>query len=258
MITAAHPHSGILVRGSRRPVLNIMRRGLRGLGNGGCMSGADFLAAMGGQASCDPRDSSCVMCNTQRANAISNLVDSGCVAPGTPISFSCDTSGAALNSFMNNAPLAVNATVGTGATAYVASGPTVDTSGTPLPPPPPTAPTTQAATTYALAIEQANTVAAQQTAAANYAAAVAPIVAATVVNPSPPSQSTATGTTVTSGNSAVSQANGATLTTYTGAAASSGDWFTDPTQELISGFPNWLLLAAGGVAAFALFHAGRR
>lgn len=96
----------------------------RGLGQGNCMSPADISAAVGSPANCDPRDASCVMCNSQMANAVSNLVDSGCIAPGTPISFSCDTSQNALNAFQSNAPLAVNATVGTGASAFVATGPT--------------------------------------------------------------------------------------------------------------------------------------
>jgi hypothetical protein len=38
-----------------------------------------------------------------------------------------------------------------------------------------------------------------------------------------------------------------------------GDWLTDPTQEVIPGVPNWGLLAGGAVAAYLLFgHKGRR
>ena len=45
-----------------------------------------------------------------------------CIAPGTPISFSCDTSPAAIAAFQANNPGANNATVGTGSGAYVATG----------------------------------------------------------------------------------------------------------------------------------------
>ena len=37
------------------------------------------------------------------------------------------------------------------------------------------------------------------------------------------------------------------------AVAAAPSWFTDPTQEIISGFPNWMLLAAAGVGAVMLF-----
>lgn len=230
MIMRAQPYSGVLVRGSRRPVLNVMRR-RRGLGD--CMSGSDFYAAIGYGQNCDPRDSACVMCNTQRSNAVNNLVDSGCVAPGTPISFSCDTSNSALNSFMNNAPLAVNATVGTGATAYVASGPTVTPSNGTF--------------VQATQQQQSNPVA-QQTTVTSTTPPYQPLppqpAAPTVINPTPASQSTMTGSSVTSPNSTNSQAN--------------GSWLSDSTQDVISGFPNWGLLVAGGVLLFMMMHSGRR
>lgn len=40
----------------------------------------------------------------------------------------------------------------------------------------------------------------------------------------------------------------------TGAATASPSWFTDPTQEVISGVPNWGLLAAAGAAALLLMQ----
>jgi hypothetical protein len=44
-----------------------------------------------------------------------------------------------------------------------------------------------------------------------------------------------------------------------GATATTASWFTDPTQELISGIPNWALVAAGGVGVYLMMRpAGRR
>jgi hypothetical protein len=40
-------------------------------------------------------------------------------------------------------------------------------------------------------------------------------------------------------------------------AASSPSWFTDPSQELITGIPNWGLLAAGAALAFFMMRRGR-
>lgn len=233
MIMRAQPYSGVLVRASRRPVLNMVRR-TRGLGNG-CMSGSDFSAAIGPAMSCDTHDTACIVCNTQRANAVSNLVDSGCVAPGTPISFSCDTSQDALSAFMSNAPLAVNATVGTGSSAFVATGPAV----------------TQSPGTYVQATQQqqANPLS-QQTVItptqAPYQPLSPPPSAPVVVNPTPGSQSTLTGSSITSQNSTVSQAN--------------GSWLTDSTQDVITGLPNWALVAMGGGALLLLMSMmrGRR
>jgi hypothetical protein len=38
----------------------------------------------------------------------------------------------------------------------------------------------------------------------------------------------------------------------------SGSWFTDPTQEMISGVPNWALLAAAGLGLWAMTSGGKR
>lgn len=235
MIMRAQPYSGVLVRASRRPVLNMMRR-RRGLGD--CMSGQDFAATLGPQQNCDPHDSGCVMCNTQRANAVSNLVDSGCVAPGTPVSFSCDTSNTALAAFMNNTPVAVNATVGTGSSAYVATGPAV----------------TQPPVTYTPYVQatqqQQSNPTAQQTVINQttppYQPLPPPPGTSQVVNPTPGSQSTSTGSSATSPNSTNSQAN--------------GGWFTDSTRDVITGLPNWALVAMGGGALLLIMEMmrGRR
>ena len=245
MIMRAQPYSGVLVRASRRPVLNVMRR-TRGLGNG-CMSGQDFSALIGPSTNCDPHDSACVMCNTQRGNAVSNLVDSGCVAPGTPVSFSCDTSNTALAAFMNNTPIAVNATVGTGSSAYVATGPAVTNSACPgcsaaelayfgLP-----------AYVQATQQQQSNPTA-QQTVITQttppYKPLPPPPGSSQIVNPTPGSQSTSTGSSATSPNSTNSQAN--------------GGWFTDSTQDVITGLPNWALIAMGGGALLLVMEMMRR
>lgn len=229
MIMRAQPYSGVLVRASRRPVLNMMRR-RRGLGD--CMSGSDFSAAIGPAMNCSTSDTACILCNTQRANAVSNLVDSGCVAPGTPISFSCDTSQNALSAFMSNNPLAVNATVGTGPSAFVATGPTM----------------TPSAGVYVQATQQqqANPVA-QQTVINSTTAPYQPLSPAPqVVNPTPGSQSTLTGSSITSPNSTTSQAN--------------GSWLSDSTQDVVTGLPNWALLVMGGGALFLMMSMmqGRR
>ena len=41
-------------------------------------------------------------------------------------------------------------------------------------------------------------------------------------------------------------------TTSTSSSTSTGNWFTDPTQELISGIPNWGIVAAAGVGLLLL------
>jgi hypothetical protein len=78
----------------------------------------------------------------------------------------------------------------------------------------------------------------------------------TVVNPSPSSTLTATGSNALSPTSVTNQANGSMLTpTPTG----TGDWFTDPTQEVISGLPNWALVVMGGAGLFMVVSlAGKR
>ncbi len=53
--------------------------------------------------------------------------------------------------------------------------------------------------------------------------------------------------------SAPSQTAAVTATT----PASTPSWFTDPSQELITGIPNWGLLAAGAAVALLLMRRGR-
>lgn len=178
------------------------RRRLRGLGD--CMSYSDILTQLGGgSASCDPRDSACVMAGQQRANAAEDaIISTSCIPAGTPISFTPDTSQAALNAFMNNNPLAVPITVGGTTVTEIAGG------GVSTNPPPPAPPPAQ------------------------------------VVNPSPVTQSTSTGTSATSPGSAVSQANG-------GTAGSSGN-VNSTTTEWISGVPDWVVVVGGGLLAFLI------
>lgn len=75
--------------------------------------------------------------------------------------------------------------------------------------------------------------------------------APTIVNPSPSSQPTSTGTSATTATSVLSQANGTSLST-TPVVTSTGDWFSDPTQEIISGLPNWGLVAIGAAGLFMI------
>lgn len=82
-----------------------------------------------------------------------------------------------------------------------------------------------------------------------------------VVNPSPKTQSTSTGTTQTSTTSVTSQTNGTTSTAAsTGLLSTVGGYLTDPTKDLISGIPNWVLLAVGvgGVVLIMSQKSGRR
>ena len=74
-----------------------------------------------------------------------------------------------------------------------------------------------------------------------------------VVNPSPSTQLTTTGSTTTAPGSAVSQANGmaavpGTLASTVGGVVST----TDTSGDIISGLPNWVLFVAGGVALVLL------
>lgn len=58
---------------------------------------------------------------------------------------------------------------------------------------------------------------------------------------------TATGDALTA---LAAQAGVTATATATGATASTGSWFTDPTQALVPGLPNWSLLAAAGFVVF--------
>ena len=74
-----------------------------------------------------------------------------------------------------------------------------------------------------------------------------------VVNPSPPSQLTTTGSTTTAPGSAVSQANGTVSIPGTTASTVGGTVSTtDTSGEVISGVPNWVLFVGGGILVFLL------
>ena len=264
MIMAAHSFPTALIRGSRLHGLSAVRFRRRRRGLGDCMGNSDFVSAVGGSQSCGPYDTSCIICNTQRANAVSNLMDAGCIAPGTPITFSCDTSQDAVSAFQNNSPLAVNATVGSGSGSFVASGPTVNLQqpGTPAAPSWGGAGATVSGNPrgwgryHPTGRSPANGVGQQWVWQPTfppqeplYSAPPVP----SVVNPSPASQSTATGTSALSSNSVTSQANGTVVSTTT-----TGNWFTDPTQEVISGLPNWGLVAIGGAGLLMVISMARR
>lgn len=205
--------AGAVIGVRRRP--SWVRRGQPGLGQQSCMSGGEIAAAMPAMQNCDPRDSACVLCNGQISNAVSDMVDSGCIAPGTPIQFQCDTSPNAVQSFMNNQPTPTYAVVGTGATAYTATGTPPPATPPVVPPPPPTivqpSPPTQ---------PTAGSTAAQNAGSAN---------------------SQANGG-ATGGGTVASTVQG-----YVSA-------LTDSTADLIPGVPNWMLLAGGVVILAALIE----
>jgi hypothetical protein len=46
---------------------------------------------------------------------------------------------------------------------------------------------------------------------------------------------------------------GACINSVASPTTTAANWFTDPTQEVISGVPNWGLLAGAGVAALVFF-----
>ena len=233
MIMRAQPYTGVLVRGSRRPALGMLMRRRRGLGNG-CMSSDDIRAAMncGQWTNCSPFDEECIACSAQCSNAISDAVDSGCIAPGTPLSWSCNTQ-VAVNYGSTGQAGQSDIVVGTGPNAY-----------------------------YAAAQQQQANPVAQQTTLAPATVPTHPLSPQpgipTVVNPSPSTQLTSTGSSATSATSVLSQANGTALGTV--APTSTGNWFTDPTQEVIGGLPNWALLAigAGGLFMVMSMASGRR
>jgi hypothetical protein len=91
---------------------------------------------------------------------------------------------------------------------------------------------------------------------------------ANVVNPIPATIATATTPPNTpiipmntgisnTGGTLASQNNGSTSSTSTSSTSTTtASWFTDPTQELISGIPNWGLVAGAGVGLLALMSMG--
>lgn len=209
-----------------KPTRVRMRR-RRGLGD--CMNYSDILTQLGGGSeNCDPRDSACVMAGTQRANAAEDaMVSSSCIPVGTPISFTPDTSQAALNAFMNNTPIAQPVTVGGATITEIPSGgvtvyqPPPTTTYQPSKPLPPEAPAPPAPPPQ------------------------------NVVNPSPPSQVTTTGSSTTAPGSVTNQANGGVTTP--GLLSTVQGYISDLTSgtDIISGVPNWVLLV-GGVAVVVM------
>lgn len=74
-----------------------------------------------------------------------------------------------------------------------------------------------------------------------------------VVNPSPPSQLTTTGSSTTAPGSAVSQANGTVAIPGTTASTVGGTVSTtDTSGDIVSGLPNWMLFAGAGIVIFLL------
>lgn len=208
------------------PARKVRPRRRRGLGDG-CMSYSDILNSIGGgSAGCDPRDSACVMAGTQRANAAEDAIaSSSCVPVGTPISFTVDTSPAAMNAFMNNTPIAQPVTVGGTVVTEVPTG-------------------------------GVNTAFSQAQAAVTNPPPPAP--PQKVVNPSPQTQQTTTGSSTTAPGSAVNVANGTTATTQTSSdlVSTVQGYISDLTggTEIISGVPNWALLAGGGLAVLLVVN----
>lgn len=74
-----------------------------------------------------------------------------------------------------------------------------------------------------------------------------------VVNPSPSSQLTTTGSTTTAPGSVVSQANGTVVVPGPTASTVGGTVSTtDTSADIIAGVPNWVLFIGGGILVFLL------
>ena len=88
-----------------------------------------------------------------------------------------------------------------------------------------------------------------------------------VVNPSPSTQLTNTGTSQASPTSVLNLSRGTIQFPFVpgvqvstvGGTVGTGSWFSDPTQDVISGLPNWALLVMAGAGLFVVVSmAGRR
>ena len=75
-----------------------------------------------------------------------------------------------------------------------------------------------------------------------------------IVNPSPSTQLTTTGSSTTAPGSVVSQTNGTAITPGTTASTVGGTVLTatDTSGDLIAGVPNWILFVGGGLLVFFL------
>lgn len=226
------------------------RRGLRGLGD--CMSSSDIRAALAPQMqNCDPRDSACVLGNQQISIAESNLVDGGCIAPGTPISVQTDTSDAAVQSFLNNQIANPVVTVGgapdTGVPQY---------SLTPV-----FTPQGAAAPTWYNTAQPVGTVTINGAGYFKYADGTCQpnnqVSGARVPCSSlQPASSSAAAPARTPQGQTIVNSSGATTTPAARApvaAPSITDWFTG---SILGGIPNWAL--AAGIAAVAVVMMGGR
>jgi hypothetical protein len=78
-----------------------------------------------------------------------------------------------------------------------------------------------------------------------------PPAAPEVVNPSPNTLLTTTGSSFISPTSLISQANGSTVVNTSGQGVSTvGGWFSDPGEDVIPNLPNWAMLALAGAALY--------
>jgi hypothetical protein len=94
------------------------------------------------------------------------------------------------------------------------------------------------------------------TAPANVANPLPATIATATTPPNTPIIPMNTGISNTGGTLA-SQNSGSTSSTSTSSTSTTtASWFTDPTQEVISGIPNWGLVAGAGVGLLALMSMG--
>jgi hypothetical protein len=246
----------------------------QGLGDAcNCMSVSDLVAACGGSGTggCNPLDSGCVADQAAIVDYAETVQDANwtggcgpCIPPNTPCGYTSPGTAANTAALMANQPLYTPA-AGTpngpqaSATPYVtesyavpggvvyafSDGSEGGTSvwGSPCP-----SGMSKCGTNNACC-------------ASGSAAPAAPIVPAVPAKiatatqpPTTPTVPMATGISTTGANLASqtgSSSSGTTSTsTSTSGTTTTASWFTDPTQEIISGIPNWGLVAAAALGVF--------
>jgi hypothetical protein len=226
-----------------------LRRGLRGLGD--CMAVSDLVAQCGGTGSgaCSPLDSACVATQTSLVSWAEDIQDANwgpegpCIPPGT----SC--------------PGSVASQVAAGSAVTQPTGLPNGPSGLPYS----TGTTTWQGQTAYLWSDGSMTLApvwGQNV--------VTPIAATPVVPPIAPAKPVSIAPTTvqtTPAGSAIVNSSGASGSTAPSPASNtsqtsppaSTNWFTDTTQEMISGVPNWVLVAAAaGIGLFFVIQGAHK
>ena len=210
----------------------------------GCADQVALIQQCGGAQQCDPRDSNCVANNQYIEDWVGNLFQANypCIPDGTP----CPTlpsQSSITQAFMDNMPLSPAVTGTTDSSGNLANSNAASICGPGF--------VWQWAGGGALD-DPAQGIGGSCVAAPS-ASTPTPTPAATVATATTPPKTPVTPmATNISNTGATLAANTAPPASGSTAAASTGNWFTDPTQEIISRFPNWGLLAAAGLGLFLM------